>query len=155
MSGFLVEHVTAPTPEVVALIDRHFALMRAQSPEESCHVMPSDSLFGAGIHLCALRGADSGLLGLGALKTLDRWHGEVKSMHTSSEARGLGVGATILRHLLETARSQGMTRVSLETGFDPAFASARRLYERHGFTFCPPFGSYADDPLSVFMTRTL
>ena len=32
---------------------------------------------------------------------------------------------------------------------------ARALYSAHGFADGPPFGSYVNDPLSVFMTRTL
>ena len=32
---------------------------------------------------------------------------------------------------------------------------ARRLYERFGFTRCGPFGSYVEDPNSVFMTLEL
>lgn len=155
MSGFAIEHVPAPVPEVVALIDRHFALMRSQSPEESCHVMPAGALFGDGTYVCALRTADGVLQGMGALRPLSPDHGELKSMHTKAEARGLGIGAAVLTHLIATARDMGMTRVSLETGSEAPFASARRLYERHGFTYCPPFGSYRDDPISVFMTRTV
>jgi putative acetyltransferase len=36
-------------------------------------------------------------------------------------------------------------------GFDPA----RRLYARFGFAECGPFADYAEDPYSVFMTRTV
>ena len=45
--------------------------------------------------------------------------------------------------------------MSLETGSAPAFAPARSLYESFGFTYCPPFGDYVDDPNSVFLTRVL
>jgi putative acetyltransferase len=55
--------------------------------------------------------------------------------------------------ILDHARGAGLTRLSLETGSLEGSAAARRLYERAGFTYCPPFGSYADDPMSVFMTR--
>jgi putative acetyltransferase len=37
----------------------------------------------------------------------------------------------------------------------PAFEPARRLYESFGFSYGPPFGSYREDPNSVFMTRPL
>jgi len=46
-------------------------------------------------------------------------------------------------------------RVSLETGSQDFFAPARRLYARHGFVECGPFGSYALDPNSVFMSLDL
>jgi putative acetyltransferase len=35
------------------------------------------------------------------------------------------------------------------------FVPARTLYEQAGFSYCPPFGDYVEDPNSVFMTRTL
>ena len=35
------------------------------------------------------------------------------------------------------------------------FEAARRLYESFGFTYCPPFGDYVEDPHSVFMTKAL
>ena len=49
-------------------------------------------------------------------------------MHTAEAARGRGVGAAIVAHLLALARERGYTQVSLETGARPAFAPARRLY---------------------------
>jgi putative acetyltransferase len=35
------------------------------------------------------------------------------------------------------------------------FRPARRLYENAGFTECPPFEGYVEDPNSVFMTRLI
>jgi len=61
----------------------------------------------------------------------------------------------MLRHIMEVARAQGMTRLSLETGAWPYFAPARALYAKHGFTECPPFGDYVADPNSIFMERQL
>ncbi|MEM7566031.1 MAG: GNAT family N-acetyltransferase, partial [Pseudomonadota bacterium] len=46
-------------------------------------------------------------------------------------------------------------RLSLETGRPDSFRAAQTLYARHGFTECPPFGDYWDDPFSLCMTRTL
>jgi len=57
--------------------------------------------------------------------------------------------------VLGQAREQGFMRLSLETGSQPFFAPARRLYERHGFEACAPFGSYQPDPASHFMTCRL
>ena len=149
-----IERVTALDADIRDLIDRHFAAMRSQSPEESCHVMNPDDLFASGASVFALR-EGSETLGMGAIKPLDDAHGELKSMHTKSEMRGRGVGKALVEHILDEARRLGLTRVSLETGSDHWFAPARRLYERHGFAYCPPFGDYVEDPLSVFMTRRL
>jgi hypothetical protein len=35
------------------------------------------------------------------------------------------------------------------------FKPAQTLYESFGFVYCGPFGSYKDDPYSVFMTLEL
>jgi putative acetyltransferase len=61
----------------------------------------------------------------------------------------------MLRHIMAAARKRGLSRLSLETGSWPYFASARALYARHGFAECPPFGDYRPDPNSVFMTLAL
>jgi putative acetyltransferase len=36
-----------------------------------------------------------------------------------------------------------------------AFAAARNLYAKNGFTYCGPFDDYQLDPYSVFMTKVL
>ena len=151
---FTIAPVAAPEPDIVDLINRHFGTMRSQSPEESCHVLEADELFASGATIFALRDGKK-TMGMGAIKPLDATHGELKSMHTIAEARGQGIGNALVLRLLEEARDMGLTRVSLETGSDAFFAPARRLYERHGFSYCPPFGDYVEDPLSVFMSRVL
>lgn len=128
--------------------------MRDTSPEESCHVMDPDSLLDSGVALIGVRHLGT-LLAVGGLKNLTTDHAELKSMHTVAEARGQGVGQHLLAALLEYARAAGLKQVSLETGAADTFQSAHRLYAAQGFCECLPFGDYALDPLSVFMTRTI
>ncbi len=90
---------------------------------------------------------------MGALKHLSASHGEVKSMHVRADRRGEGLADAILGYILDAAREAGLTRVSLETGSQEAFAPARAFYSRHGFAPCPPIEGYMEDPNSVFMTR--
>lgn len=149
-----VERADGPDAAIVDILTRHFDLMRATSPEESCHVMAPDALFKAGATVLVWRDGDR-VLGIGALKALDDTHGELKSMHTRAEARGRGIARAVLTALIEEARTQGLTRLSLETGSMEEFAPARALYDREGFDLCAPFGDYVKDPLSVFMTRRL
>ena len=87
-----------------------------------------------------------------AVKRLDAGHCELKSMRTHPDHVRRGVGAALLDHATRHARDMGATRISLETGSAAFFAPARRLYERHGFVYCGPFGDYREDPNSVFMT---
>jgi putative acetyltransferase len=79
--------------------------------------------------------------------------GEVKSMHVTRGGARAGRGRANPRDDPGPCAGAGLTRLSLETGSLEGSAAARRLYERAGFTYCPPFGSYVDDPMSVFMTR--
>jgi putative acetyltransferase len=142
------------TPDVRALLQRHFDLMRSQSPAESCHVMAPDTLTAAGAVLLGVR-RDGMLLGVGALARVGPSEGELKSMHTASEARGQGVARQLLQALILRAQDMGLTRISLETGTAAPFAAARSLYAAEGFVECPPFGSYVRDSLSVFMTKQI
>lgn len=53
------------------------------------------------------------------------------AMAVVADARGCGVGALLLRSLLDRARAAGVERVSLSV--NPTNVVARRLYERFGF----------------------
>lgn len=140
--------------DLALLFDRHTAEMHADTPPESIHMMPRSDLDRPEIAFYVLRDS-SAPLAMGAVKTIAPGHGEVKSMHVLSEARGRGLSRRLLDHMLTEARAAGLARLSLETGAQDSFASARNLYARAGFAECPPFGSYRPDPNSVFMTREL
>ncbi|MEM7720552.1 MAG: GNAT family N-acetyltransferase [Pseudomonadota bacterium] len=141
-------------PDVQALLQTHHALMRSQSPADSCHVLDPLELSAAGAFVLAARRQGT-ILGIGALAPFASQQGELKSMHTAAAARGQGVGRAILEALIAKAKGDGLTHLWLETGSADAFAPARALYTNHGFALCAPFGTYTADPLSVFMTRTL
>ncbi len=141
-------------PRVVELLHNHLTRSLAETAPGSAHALDLSGLKSPHVTFWSAW-VDETLVGVGALKTLSKDHGEVKSMHTVAPARGHGVGSAMLRHIIEAARSRGMSRLSLETGSWPYFAPARALYARHGFMECPPFGDYTEDPNSVFMTRSL
>jgi len=141
-------------PDVVVLLEEHLADMRATSPPESVHALDPAALAGPGLSFWTVR-ADGLVLGTAALKELDGEHGEIKSMRTAAAARRRGVAARLLDHLLGEARARGYRRLSLETGSQDFFAPARALYLSRGFVERGPFGDYAHDPYSVFMTLAL
>lgn len=141
-------------PAVQTLLREHLEHMRAISPPESVHALDLDDLRAPGVTFWSMWDDDV-LVGCGALKELDATHGEVKSMRTSVTHRGRGVARAVLAHLVVEARSRGYRRLSLETGSTEAFHPARRLYVGAGFITCGPFGDYAEDPHSVFMTVAL
>jgi putative acetyltransferase len=80
-------------------------------------------------------------------------YGELKSMYVDETARGLGVAAGLLQALEITARSLNLKILKLETG--DRLTAAQRLYARHGFEICGPFGAYDDISSSVFMRKHL
>jgi putative acetyltransferase len=141
-------------PDVSALLAEHLAEMHATSPPGSVHALDLSGLLAPEVTFWTARRGGL-LLGCGALRELAPDHGEIKSMRTAAGARGSGVATAMVRHLLAEATARGYTRVSLETGSQDHFEPARRLYRRHGFSPCGPFGDYVDDPSSVFLSRVL
>ncbi len=60
----------------------------------------------------------------------------------------------MLGYLIGVARERGFGRVSLETGSMDAFAPARSIYTKAGFTECEPFGDYVPSRNSICMTMS-
>lgn len=140
--------------ELDLLFERHVVAMHADTPPESIHMMPRETLVSPEITFFVMRRGPKPVA-MGALKRLDPWHGELKSMHVLSELRGQGLSRRLLDHMVAHARAQGLHRLSLETGAQPSFQAARGLYQRAGFAECPPFANYRLDPNSVYMTLML
>ena len=128
--------------------------MAQNSPPESIHALNLDQLRKPDITFWTVWNARE-LMGCGALKELDREHGEIKSMRTASIHRRKGVAARLVEHILGEAKKRNYKRVSLETGSMDAFAPAHSLYRRFGFRECGPFADYVLDPNSLFMTKEL
>jgi len=141
-------------PEIARLIGIHLSGMHANSPAESVHALDLERLRGPDVTFWSIWDGDA-LLGCGAMKQISPDHGEIKSMRTDPAALGRGAGTAMLRHIIAVAQARGYQRLSLETGSTPAFDAAHRLYKRHGFDYCGPFGTYGEDPFSRFMTRAL
>ncbi len=80
-------------------------------------------------------------------------YGEIKSLYVDEQARGLGIGRLLLRHLEEVARIEGYRVLRLETG--PALTEAGHLYRAAGFVRCGPFGEYPDVAASQFYEKRL
>lgn len=141
-------------PQIHALLEEHLSDMHALGPPESVHALDIDKLRRPDITFWSVWSGEQ-LLGCGALRELSPSHGEVKSMRTAAAHRGQGVGRAVLERIIEEAQARSYERLSLETGAMTAFQPAHKLYQAYGFTFCAPFGDYAEDPNSVFMTKRL
>ena len=141
-------------PEVRALLREHLRDMVEVTPPESVHALDLEGLAHPSVTMWTAWSRGE-LLGCGALREIDPRHGEIKSMRTARAHRRKGVARVVLEHIVGQARARGYRQLSLETGAMPAFEAARRLYADFGFTACGPFGDYAPDPNSVFMTLDL
>ena len=140
--------------EIAEFLNQHMADMISISPPQSRHALDLDGLRSSDVTFWSVyeKGA---LLGCGALKELDSTHAEIKSMRTALNSRGKGIASQLLKYILQICETRKYKRVSLETGSMDFFIPARALYLKHGFEFCSPFGSYKEDPNSVFMTMKL
>ncbi|AGQ96944.1 MULTISPECIES: GNAT family N-acetyltransferase [Vibrio] len=141
-------------PQVIALLEEHLQDMYATSPPESVHALDVSKLKLPSITFWTGWDGEQ-LLGCVAMSQLEDGHAELKSMRTTPSARKQGVASRLLNHVIEQAKHQGIQRLSLETGSMAFFEPAHRLYEKHGFVYCEPFGDYQPDPNSRFMTLAL
>lgn len=155
----LIDRDDPARADIRELLSEHLADMYATSPAESVHALDHTALSVPSVTFWSAR-EDGSLLGCGALKLLvppagPAVTGEIKSMRTAAQARGRGVATLMLGKIVDQARALKLEALYLETGTEDYFAPARRLYLRHGFTECPPFGDYRLDPNSVFMELRL
>ncbi|MGS0681363.1 GNAT family N-acetyltransferase [Shewanella sp. 125m-7] len=147
--------------QVLALLKEHHEDMASYSPPESVHALDVSGLGSDDVTFWSLwasaqdNNEGEQLAGCGALKQLDRTHGEIKSMRTSTDFLRQGVAHQLLAHIIAEATSRGYRRLSLETGSMAAFLPAKSLYEQFGFTECAPFADYKQDPYSSFMSKAL
>ena len=152
--AFEIREGLLESPQVIALLQAHLDAMEDTAPPESRHALDISGLRGPGIVFWSMWDG-SQLAGVGALQHLCGEHAEIKSMKTAPAYLRTGVAKTMLQHIITQAAARGYSRLSLETGSMDFFAPARSLYRNFGFKPCEPFGTYIEDPNSVFMTMPL
>ena len=140
--------------EVHELLVKHFIELRSVSPEGSTHVLDIAGLKDPSIKFWSLWEEDD-LVGSGALKFLDKEHGEFKSIRVSDRFRNKGNGLKVIDHLIKEAKKLNIRRLSLETGAGDFFLNARKLFNKCGFEVCGPFSHYKNDINSVYMTMLI
>ncbi|CUK01744.1 putative N-acetyltransferase YsnE [Ruegeria denitrificans] len=134
------------------IIQAHLAHSWDATPQTSNHTLDVDALREPGIRFWAIY-EDDAPLGCGALKALPDGTAEVKSVHILPQARGRGLARTMMDHLANLARSEGVSALVLETGAAllTEYDAARKLYEALGYSYCGPIFGYEADPNSAFM----
>tara|TARA_B100000902_G_scaffold387102_1_gene430693 strand:+ start:1896 stop:2363 length:468 start_codon:yes stop_codon:yes gene_type:complete len=141
-------------PKVNELLTKHFIELRSASPEGSTHVLDIPGLKVPSIKFWSLW-ENENLLGCGALKFLDKNHGEFKSIRVHDNFRNLGNGIKIIDHLIYEARKLGINRISIETGAGKFFEPARKLFKKCNFELCEPFAHYKVDINSIYLTKLI
>ena len=140
--------------EVNDLLKKHFIELRSVSPAGSTHVLDINGLKDPSIKFWSLW-ENNELVGCGALKFLEKKHGEFKSIRVADNYRKKGIGEKIIDHLIEEAKKLEVSKLSIETGAGNFFLPARKLFSKFGFKKCPPFAHYKIDPNSCYFTLDL
>ena len=140
--------------EVHELLIKHFIELRAASPKGSAHVLDIPGLKVSSIKFWSLW-KDDMLMGCGALKFLDKEHGEFKSIRIHNDFRNQGNGINVINHLINEAKKLDINRLSIETGAGDFFIPARKLFKKCGFETCKPFAHYKEDVNSVYLTKII
>ena len=138
-------------PDVNALLKKHFVELRSVSPAGSTHVLDIAGLKDNTIKFWSLW-ENNEIIGCGALKFLEKGHGEFKSIRVADNFRKKGIGEKIINHLILEAKKLNIDKLSVETGAGNFFQPARKLFYKFGFKECPPFAHYKEDPNSCYYT---
>jgi len=141
-------------PEVNELLTKHFIELRAASPEGSAHVLDIPGLKIPSIKFWSLWENEK-LFGCGALKFLEKDHGEFKSIRVHDNFRKKGNGVKVINHLIEEAKKLDIKRLSIETGAGDFFIPARKLFNKCNFLPCKPFAHYKLDKNSIYLTKQI
>ena len=115
-------------PEVNELLNKHFVELRSVSPAGSTHVLDIAGLKDQTIKFWSFWD-NNDLIGCGALKFLDKNHGEFKSIRVSDKFRKKGNGKKIINCLIEESKKLKIKKLSIETGAGIFFKSARKFYK--------------------------
>src|SRR5438093_5208558 len=140
---------TAEAQALIAELEDHLASLY---PAESRHGYSLEKMLREGVTFFVVR-EEGAPAGCGGVQLFDAEYGELKRMYVRPQFRGLGLGKMILDRLVEHARRHGVRLLRLETGIYQEEAIG--LYEAAGFQRIPPFGSYKEDPLSVFFEKRI
>ena len=138
--------------EVLALFRASDSYHQALYPDESNYLLdPAELAIDSARFIVARQ--DGVAVGCGAIVVQGEGSAELKRMWVGPETRGTGLGRRLLNELEQIARAENCIFLRLETGVSQPEAIS--LYKSSGFSVCPPFSGYTEDPLSIFMEKQL
>ncbi|MES2047262.1 MAG: GNAT family N-acetyltransferase [Pseudomonadota bacterium] len=138
--------------EVVDLVAELDAYQSALYPPESHHALDLTSVDAEQVLFVVARD-ETGLAVACAGVVLHSEYGEIKRMYVRPANRGQSLAKRMLGMLELAAKKSNCHLLKLESG--PYQPEALGLYAIFGYERCGPYGHYTNDPLSVFMQKTL
>ena len=140
------------TQDIRDLIEALDAYQASLYPPESNHLEPVEKLISPAYFFIAAR-QNQELLGIASFRRTTDSYVEIKRLYLPHQHRGMGLAIKLMDALEEKARQEGYSEARLETGIHQN--EALSLYQKLGYEYTGPFGSYHEDPLSVFMRKKL
>jgi putative acetyltransferase len=134
----------ADVKQLFKLLDEHNL---SHCPPEVCNLLQPEEMIQIESLLLGVF-CDGVLSGMGGLKYFKEY-AEVTRMYVKEEYRGNGLATQLLNVLESKALERGITNLKLETSDN--FDMAVRLYLKHGFKKCKPFGEYVKKPYNTYM----
>ena len=146
-----------PTDDAGDLFASSDAYVAALYPAESNHLVSAQELSTAPNLLLGAFTQESPSRPIGCVGLLvagqEPGTAEIKRLFVESASRGVGVAQALMDHLEAEAAERGLLELRLETGIYQK--ESLGLYLGRGYVTIPPFGHYAEDPMSVFMAKQL
>ncbi len=137
--------------QVKHLIDELDKYQESLYPSESNHLDTIETLCQPNVIMMgAIEKND--IIAIGSVKVYKNY-GEIKRLYVPNACRGKGLAKKIMTALEDHLIKHSILKSKLETGIKQPEAIG--LYKKLGYKVCGPFGSYKEDPLSVFMSKRL
>ncbi|GAB0110668.1 GNAT family N-acetyltransferase [Pseudoalteromonas distincta] len=137
-------------PDVVNVFDDIDRLINSLYPVATAQSLELNELTLPNVYAIGLK-TEEGIIACGAIveKFDTQPYGEIRRLYVKPSHRGKGLSRRIMQILLHQAGEKQIPLIRLETG--PKQIKSINLYENLGFKRCSSFGSYVDNPQSVFM----
>jgi putative acetyltransferase len=148
----IIHRETPDQADVVELLERADARAASLYPLEGRQGLDVAGLLSQKVRFYVAR-IDGEAVGCGGYALVPDGSAELKRLFVMTEARGNGIGRSIVMALEHAAAGEQVRLIQLETGVKSD--EALRLYRRLGYIERGPFGNYGPDPLSIFMEKFL
>jgi putative acetyltransferase len=154
MIDLSVSPITQLTEDVYKLLEQSRQYQHDIYPSDSIYQVATDALLSSDCYFIGVY-CESDLGGIGAFR---RYQGsdcyvEIKNLFVDPDFRGKGLATSLMVALEQQMKSEGHATCRLETGVRQPESIA--LYESCGYQVRGVYGQYDDDPLSVFMEKSL